>query len=111
MPQQNKHTDITGRVLGLLTIICGLVLLGLVFWLAVIFFRTPIPGLEQIGVSNAPPVNINLGASLSLFAAKLLVLGLMTMVASLVASHGIRMYFAAVYTSDIVHKKDDAGTK
>lgn len=90
MPQAKPHSDLTGRIFGLLTFFGGVALLGFVFDAAWKLFHEPV-----LGVKTGEPTAIGLGAALTGALVRVLILGILTWVASLVCSHGIRMYFAA----------------
>jgi hypothetical protein len=94
MPQVKPQSDLAGRVSGLLTFFGGIVLLVLVFYSAWDLFHTPVLSAPQ-GSKGADPTAMGLGTAVVGSIIRLLTLGLLTVVASLVTSKGIHIYFAA----------------
>lgn len=84
------------RVLALLVFLAGIAILLVVFDTAWHLFSAPVRDLPLPVKPNAtPPPAANIGIALAAFARQLLWLGLMTIVGSLIAEKGIRLYFSA----------------
>lgn len=98
MPQVKPQSDLAGRVSGLLTFFGGIALLVLVFSSAWDLFHTPVLVVTQ--GAKTDPTAMGLGTAVVGSIVRLLTLGLLTVVASLVTSKGIHMYFAANGWSD-----------
>jgi hypothetical protein len=94
MTQVKPHTDILGRILGIVILLAGIAMLVLVFTIANHLFRTPIVGLAS--PSNASSA-ATIGMALAEFVKKLLMLAVMTVVGSLIASKGVDTYFHAIH--------------
>ena len=95
----------TGIILGILVFLTGVALLGYVFVTARTLFDAPLVALPNTAApaSATPsdtqavsPLALALGQSLTQFAQRLLVLLLMCIAGSVVASKGIDMFFKAV---------------
>ena len=102
MPRSAARHDPSCRFVGLLTFFGGVAMLALVFSLAYHLFTQPVPGLNLSDPPQAvPPPAVNIGIALSSFLVKLLLLALLTIVGSLVASKGIHLVFAAAHGAGI----------
>ena len=98
MLRPHTHPDRSSRAAGQLTFLAGIAMLGLVFFLAYHLFTQPVPGLNlAIPPSGTPPPAANIGLALTAFFERLLLLALLTLVGSLVASKGIHLVFTAAH--------------
>ncbi len=105
MPRSRSH-DLPSLVTGIITFIAGIGMLALVFSLAYHLFTQPVPGLNLSSPpKGVPPPAASIGVALSAFLVKLLLLAMLTIVGSLVASKGIHLVFAAAHT----HGPDGSG--
>ncbi len=94
MPAPKSHPDASGRLLALLVFLAGVAILVFVFLTALHLFQSPVPGLEPLQVPGAaPPPAANIGTALVDFVRRLLLLGVMTLIGSLLASRGAHLYF------------------
>ncbi len=92
------RTDLTGRLVALLVFLAGIAILVFVFVTALHLFQSPVPGLEPLQTSGAPPPPAaNIGTSLAAFARQLLLLGVMTLAGSLLANKGAHLYLSTVH--------------
>jgi len=92
-PARSAH-DLPGRAVALLVFLLGVAMLVFVFVIAVHLFESPVPGLDLPVKTGSPaPPAVNIGASLAVFARSLLLLGVMTLAGSLIASRGAHLYF------------------
>ena len=90
--------DLSSRITGIITFVAGIAMLLLVFSLAYHLFTQPVPGLTlSAPPRGVPPPAANIGLALSGFLEKLLLLVMLTVVGSLVASKGIHLVFAAAH--------------
>ena len=97
-PQPHSVHDLSGRLVSLLVFLIGVAMLVFVFIIALHLFETPVPGLDLPIKTGAPaPPAVNIGASLAVFARSLLLLGVMTLAGSLIASKGAHLYFGTIY--------------
>ena len=93
MPQTRSHLDLPGRILALLVILAGIGILLAVFAIAYHLFRSPVPGLGlPITPSATAPSAAGIGIAMADFARQLLLLFVMALVGSAVASKGILLY-------------------
>ncbi len=100
MQPQTHRSDLSARVLAFAVFLLGIGLLCLVFGQAWALFHAPVPQLPlPVAPGAAPPPAANIGLALADFARKLLLLVLMTVAGSLVASKGIQLYFSAQSSS------------
>jgi len=92
--------DLPGRIVALLVFLAGIGMLIFVFATALHLFQAPVPGLALPVAkgTNAPPA-ATIGTALMAFLRELLLLGVMTLVGSLLASRGAHLYFGAVAAS------------
>ncbi len=91
-----SHADLSCRLVALLVFLGGVGILVFVFITALHLFHAPVPGLEPLQVPGAPPpAAANIGVSLAGLARELLLLGMMTLAGSLLASKGAHLYFSA----------------
>ena len=96
MQSHPTRPDISARILAFTVFAIGIGLLCLVFALAWQLFRAPVPHLELPVATNAPPQPAaNIGIALTAFVRQLLLLTLMTIAGSVIASKGIHLYFTA----------------
>ena len=94
MPQAKPQSDLSGRVLGLLTFFGGIALLCVVFDVAWQLFQArTLLGPQAHGADG--PTAIGLGTAVVDVLVKLLILCLLTVIGSRVTSRGIELYFAA----------------
>ena len=93
MPHSKPLHDVPGRVAGILSFLGGIAMLVFVFLAALDLFHSP---LMPASTGHAiAPTAIDLGTALARVLKQLLLLSLATVAASLVTSHGVKMYFAA----------------
>jgi len=98
MPSAKPQADRPGRLLALLVFLVGIGMLVFVFATALHLFQSPVPGLEPLQTPGAPPPPAaNIGTALADFVRRLLLLMVMTLVGSLLASKGAHLYFGTVY--------------
>ena len=113
MPAPKSHPDASGRLLALLVFLAGVGMLVFVFLTALHLFQSPVPGLEPLQTPGAaPPPAAGIGTALADFARRLLLLGVMTLIGSLLASRGAHLYFgvSATHTpaeSDVSEKPSE----
>ena len=94
-----SRTDLSCRLVALLVFLLGIGMLVFVFVSALHLFQSPVPGLEPLQTPGAaPPAAANIGVSLAGFARELLLLGVMTLAGSLLASKGAHLYFSAIHS-------------
>lgn len=104
MQQSKPHADIFGRVIGMLILLAGIAALAFVFNTANTLFHKPIVGLEFLYTkSSATPAPANMGAAVLEFVKQLVFLGLMTVVASIMAGKGIALYLGAIHWGQHAH--------
>lgn len=93
-----SHTDLSCRLVALLVFLLGIGMLIFVFVSALHLFQAPVPGLEPLQAPGAPPpAAANIGISLAGFVRELLLLGVMTLAGSLLASKGAHLYFSSIH--------------
>ncbi len=98
MSPAKPQADLPGRLLALLVFLVGVGMLVFVFVTALHLFQSPVPGLEPLQAPGAPPPPaVNIGMALADFARRLLLLMVMTLAGSLLASKGAHLYFGTVY--------------
>jgi hypothetical protein len=100
MPTVNSRHDLPGRILAFIVFLLGVALLCIVFAVAWSLYRAPVPGLEmpvKPGASAPPAAGI--GIALTAFVRQLLLLAVMTLAGSLIASKGVHLYFTATDSS------------
>lgn len=98
MPSAKPQADHPGRLLALLVFLVGVGMLVFVFVTALHLFQSPVPGLEPLQTPGAPPPPaVNIGTALADFVRRLLLLMVMTLAGSLLASKGAHLYFGTVY--------------
>ena len=98
MSPANSQTDLPGRLLALLVFLVGVGMLVFVFITALHLFQSPVPGLEPLQRAGAPPpLAANIGTALADFVRRLLLLMVMTLAGSILASKGAHLYFGTVY--------------
>jgi len=94
MPQAKPQSDLSGRILGLLTFFGGIALLCVVFDVAwQLFQQRTLLGPQTHGAEA--PTAISLGTAVVNVLVKLLILCLLTVIGSRATSRGIELYFAA----------------
>ena len=97
-PRSASRTDLSCRLVALLVFLLGIGMLVFVFVSALHLFQSPVPGLEPLQTPGAaPPAAANIGISLAGFARELLLLGVMTLAGSLLASKGVSLYFSSIH--------------
>jgi hypothetical protein len=100
MPTLNSRHDLPGRIVAFIVFLLGVALLCIVFAAAWSLFRAPVPGLELPVKPGAPaPPAAGIGIALTAFVRQLLLLALMTLAGSLIASKGVHLYFSATENS------------
>ena len=91
-----SRADLSCRLVALLVFLLGVGMLIFVFVTALHLFQSPAPGLAPLQTPGAPPpAAANIGVSLAGLARDLLLLGMMTLAGSLLASKGAHLYFSA----------------
>jgi hypothetical protein len=96
MARTTTHGDLFGKGVAALVFLIGIAALVTVFVNAVGLFQAPVAGLGlPLAKGQAPPAALNLGVALIQLLYKLLVLIVMTVAGSLIASKGIHLYQAA----------------
>ena len=113
-PSPNLHgrkTRLSGAILGILVFLVGIALIGSVFVMArALFdaappvippsaFATPLPaasGATLAATPTGPPATVIIGQSLAQFLQKLLVLLVMCIAGSAVASKGVDLFFKSL---------------
>lgn len=93
-----RSNDLLGRLVGLLIVVAGVVMLFLVFQYALRMFMSDTMGLQIPTAVNPkqPAAALNaLGVSAILLFARIAVLFLMSIIASMVTSKGISLMFAS----------------
>ena len=97
-PRSASPTDLSCRLVALLVFLLGISMLVFVFVSALHLFQSPVSGLEPLQTPGAvPPAAANIGVSLAGFARELLLLGVMTLAGSLLASKGAHLYFSSIH--------------
>ena len=100
MSPAKSQADAPGRLLALLVFLAGVAMLVFVFVTALHLFQSPVPGLAPLQAPGAPPPPaVNIGTALADFVRRLLLLLVMTMAGSILASKGAHLYFGTLYTS------------
>jgi hypothetical protein len=97
MSPAKPQADVSGRLVALLVFLVGVGMLVFVFVTALHLFRAPVPGLEPLGKAGAALPAANIGAALAAFVRELLLLLVMTLAGSLLASRGAHLYFGTLY--------------
>ncbi len=98
IPPAKSQADFPGRILALLVFLVGVGMLVFVFVTALHLFQSPVPGLEPLQKAGAaPPPAANIGTALADFARRLLLLMVMTLAGSILASKGAHLYFGTVH--------------
>ncbi|MGO8670316.1 MAG: hypothetical protein ACLQVD_02965 [Capsulimonadaceae bacterium] len=105
MLQSKTHSDLLGRLTGIVILLAGVGLLGMVFTYANHLFHSPIAGLSSIDRSQ-PPTAQAVGGAVGQFLGQIVLLGLMTAIASVIAGKGVDMYFAANHTPPRTERHD-----
>ena len=101
MPRTHPPADVPGRLVALLVFLLGVGMLVFVFVTALHLFQSPVPGLAlpvAPGATAQPAANI--GTALIVFVRELLLLGVMTLAGSLLASKGAHLYFNTAYAPE-----------
>lgn len=91
--------DLTGRVLGAITFLIGIGLLGLVFYEAHGLFRTSSAqalGLVFTGNPKLDPTAMQVAAQFGWLILRIAVMFIMAIAGSLISQKGINLYFSAV---------------
>ena len=92
------QADASGRLLALLVFLVGVGMLVFVFVTALHLFQSPVPGLETLQKAGVPPPPaVNIGTALADFIRRLLLLMVMTLAGSILASKGAHLYFGTAY--------------
>lgn len=108
MSRTQPQTDLPGRLLALLVFLIGIGILIFVFVTALHLFQSPVPGLAlPVASGTAAPPAVNIGTALIVFVRKLLLLGVMTIAGSVLASKGAHLYFGTVANQTPPAKADD----
>lgn len=96
MARTNTHGDLFGRLVAVMVFVAGIAALVFVFMTAVHLFETPVPGLGlPVAKGAAPPTGLNIGIAMASLFAKLAILALLVLIASLIASKGVHLYLGA----------------
>lgn len=100
MPTVDFRHDLPGRIVASVVFLLGVALLCIVFAAAWALFRAPVPGLElPVKAGAAAPPAAGIGIALTAFVRQLLLLAVMTLAGSLIASKGVHMYYSAAENS------------
>ncbi len=111
MSPAKPQADLPGRLLALLVFLTGVGMLIFVFVTALHLFQSSVPGLQPLQMPGAPPPPAaNIGTALADFARRLLLLMVMTLAGSLLASKGAHLYFGTVYPA-MEHPASPAAAK
>jgi hypothetical protein len=94
MSSSKPQAEFLGRLFGILVFLVGIGLLGIVFSTAWTLFKTPIA---------LPPTAAGIGSVLTNLLRQVLFLILMTVLASIIASRGLTLYYAANPWTDAHH--------
>lgn len=98
MSRTNPPADLPGRFLALLVFLIGIGMLVFVFITALHLFQSPVPGLYlPVSPGTPAPPAANIGTALIVFVRELLLLGVMTIAGSILASKGAHLYFGTTY--------------
>ena len=98
MPRTHPPADTPGRLVALLVFLLGVGMLVFVFVTALHLFQSPVPGLGlPVAQGQTAPPAANIGTALIVFLRELLLLGVMTLAGSLLASKGAHLYFSTAY--------------
>ena len=98
MPRTHPPADAPGRLVALLVFLLGVGILVFVFVTALHLFQSPVPGLGlPVAAGQTAPPAANIGTALIVFLRELLLLGVMTLAGSLLASKGAHLYFSTAY--------------
>jgi hypothetical protein len=104
--------DTAARITGLLVFLAGIGLLAFVFISAHTLFNAPAPAAPPAtggaAGGGAPSAAVEIGRSFSQLGRQILVLLLMCIAGSVIASKGIQLYFAARPTAGTPATKDAA---
>ena len=101
MPRTHPPADVPGRLVALLVFLLGVGMLVFVFVTALHLFQSPVPGLAlPVAQGQTAQPAANIGAALIVFVRELLLLGVMTLAGSLLASKGTHLYFSTAYGPD-----------
>ena len=87
----------SGRTVALCVFALGVVLLTIVFALAYQLFRAPVAGLGLTATPGASPPAAAIGGALTVFVRQMVLLLLMTVAGSVMASKGIALYFSCAH--------------
>ena len=95
-----SRPDVPGRLLAFVVFLLGVGLLCAVFSLAWSLFQSPVPNLNLPTKPGAPtPPAANIGIALTAFVRQLLLLAVMTLAGSVVASKGVQLYFGTTHAN------------
>lgn len=105
MTANHPRPDVPGRLLAYVVFLLGIGLLCAVFSLAWSLFQSPVPGLNlPVKSGAATPPAANIGAALTAFVRQLLLLAVMTLAGSVVASKGVQLYFGTTQANAPRHE-------
>lgn len=97
--------DISGRIVALLILLSGIAVLFFVLTLALHLFEMPLPGLNLPVVKNAePPAPAAIGMAVGMMFSKILLLIVMAVVGSKIATKGVNLYFGASSSHYVAHQ-------
>jgi len=97
MPHLSNRTDLPGRILATVIILVGVGILFFVFTTALHLFSQPITGLGLPAKPHADtPSAAGIGAAFAVFGQQVLLLTVMTVAGSLIASKGIHLYYGTL---------------
>lgn len=107
MTLQHPRPDIPSRLLALVVFLLGIGLLCAVFSLAWTLFQSPVPNLNlPVKPGAITPPAANIGAALTAFVQKLLLLAVMTIAGSVIAGKGIHLYFGTTHGNPPHHPEE-----
>jgi hypothetical protein len=96
MARPTTHGDWFGKVVAALVFVTGIAALIVVFVYAKGLFNSPVAGLGlPITKGQTPPSGLNIGVALIQLLRELVLLALMTLAGSLIASRGLHLYQVA----------------
>ena len=98
--ETRRHSDIIGRLIGMLTFLFGVGLLGFVFYTAQGLFNAPADaalGLKFTGNPKTDPTTVQIGSQFGFLLFRIVYLVIMSIAGSLIAQKGINLYFSALH--------------
>lgn len=91
-----SHGDLSAKILGLFVLLAGIAVLLFVFFTALHLFQGPVAGLDLPSAKGSPGPNASsIGVALLGLVYKLLLLTVMIVAGSSIASKGVQLYFSS----------------